>query len=470
MQPSIKKTLEIVVCILALVCSVLSINHCAKKLAYIETLAKSSATPQLYTDFSFYVDAAQRYKKTGELYDRPADGETFASRYYPMAPVFKFPPAFQLQVLPIAEYWTPETLKSLRLAMIIGYFLSCLALMANISLAIRKERASHTKKILFLTLASIIATSNPAFWDCILNVNYEIPIFCLLVVSFLLLSKHPRLSAAIIGYLAVTKIYPAFMASILLVTPKKKPAIAIFITSILLFSFATLFIFGSQEIIFYTKNILPVISREKVAPMLFSLSFGSELFRLTQNIDFARAAFQILRLTLLAISFFMLFKYHKTQQELNFFALLMTLMLICLPNYWVSYLIMLFPAFCVAIRRVIIHPDATGIIALFFCACLLLIESQSWMHFHTPAWLTDISRLDTIGSEIISAMGEGNGSLAALVFLRHYPVTAALYLLEQIKFILPITLWFFVVKEISSTAQQYINATGTYPTSSNPER
>ncbi|MEZ5435999.1 MAG: glycosyltransferase family 87 protein [Pseudomonadales bacterium] len=458
----LKKYLGIIFCAITLTCAILSIIHCAKKIAYIKFLADTSSAPHLNTDFKFYVDAGQRYQTTGEIYERPSGDETIVDKYYPMAPIFKFPPAFQLQIIPFINSWSPETLQRLRITMIIGYLLSCLLLIAKCSSEMIKEKQPKINIFLFSSLAAIPAVLNPGFWDCVLNANYEILIFCFLVFGLLLLEKNTAFFAAIIGYLAITKIYPVFMASLLLVTPSKKQAIAAFIVSILFFSLMALLAFGLQENLYYAKSILPVISREKVAPMQFSLSFGSELFRLTQNLEFSRIAFQILRSLLIIISFFLLVKYQAPRRNLIFFALLMTLMLICLPNYWISYWIMLFPAFCIAIRRVITRKQTMEAAVLFLCVIVTIVESQTWQHFQAPIWLNDNHRLDAIGSKISAAYIQGLEAQAFFLFLSHYPLTVVLYLLEQLKFLVPIALWVFVAIEIVSTATQ--------PTSSNPER
>ena len=468
MRLSLKSYFTAFLCIAAAIALALSAIHSIKKLAFIHSLAQASTTPQLYTDFVFYINAGQRYQTTGQLYERPAEGESIASRYYPMAPIFKFPPPFQLQILPLIKHWTPETLKWLRLAMMLGYFFACLMLMAKCSATMQQQQYPHTKTFLFLAFSSIIALLNPAFWDCILLTNYEIPILCFLVISFFLLGRYPKLSAAIIGYLAVTKIYPVFMVSILLITPRKKLFITSFVASVLLILTLALSAFGLQENIYYATHILPTLLSEKVAPMQFSLSFGSELFRLTQNLEFSRIAFQVLRLTLVGISSYTLIKYKNTQQGVSFFALLITLMLIFMPNYWISYWIFLFPAFCISTQRVITRPKTTEASLLFLCVLVTVIESQSWMRFHAPVWLNNTSLIDAIGSEINAAYQQGNTSLAYWLFLRHYPLTVALYLLEQLKFLVPIVLWFFVIKEITYTAKHSTN--DTQPTSSNPER
>ncbi|MBK8102176.1 MAG: hypothetical protein IPK30_02425 [Cellvibrionales bacterium] len=100
MRLSLKPYFIAFLCITAAIALALSATHSIKKLAFIHALAQTSTSPQLNTDFVFYINAGQRYQTTGQLYERPAEGETIASRYYPMAPVFKFPPAFQLQILP----------------------------------------------------------------------------------------------------------------------------------------------------------------------------------------------------------------------------------------------------------------------------------------------------------------------------------------------------------------------------------
>lgn len=461
----LKKLSTLILCCLAFISLLLSIAHCTNKLSYIAAMEKTSGTPQFYTDFNFYVDAGKQYQETKQLYKRPAQGETFASTYYPMAPVFKFPPAFQLQILPFVNHWTPETLRPLRTSMIISYLAACLILITSICLTMNKHQQPITNIFLVFTLSSVIATSNPAFWDCILNANYEIPIFVFLTLSFFLLRKHPRLSATTIGYLAATKIYPAFMAALLLRTPTIKKTIPTFLLSTLLFSLIALALFGIDENIFYAKNIFTLLFQEKVAPVQFSLSFGSELFRLTQNLNFAQIAFQFYRFILLGISLLITIKYRSASHDISFFALFITLMLICIPNYWLSYLIMLFPAFCIAIYRVIARPTSLGVSALLLCAGAILIESQSWLHIYAPTWFKDINQLDETGNKILTAIQQDKTTKASLIFLQHYPLTAALYFFEQIKFVIPAMLWAFVAREITSPAYRVAQ-----PTSSNPER
>lgn len=452
------RLLVILACLLTLVCLAASINRCLQNLSDVEYLAEkgdATADPRLGADMRIYISTVSQYLATGQLYVRPTHAdETVASVYVPMTPISRLTPAFHLQLLPIAKSRNPEAfIKPLRFAMIAAYCLACLALIIHISRNMRNQNQSGAKILLFCTLSAIAATSNYGLQDAIILTNFEIPIFSLLIASFFLFHKHPRLTAIIIGYLASTKYYPALMASLLLTKWDKKTIATLFLT--VLFFFAMGFLaFGQQENIFYFSQVLPVLLSEKVAPIMYNMSFGGAMFRFSQNLEFTQAAFQIYRFIFLGLSCFLLAKHYGNYSKSNIevFALLMALMLICLPNYWQTYLFMLFPAFCVAIYRVVIYPSAPAVVILLICIASMAFDNGTWLYLGAPAWLTNNAVTDELGNRIAEAANHQNVPMAILIFARHYPWTVFLLFLEQIKPVVPAILWIFTAREIMSPA------------------
>lgn len=440
--------IEIVACIFSLIVLVFSIDNCFRRIADIEHKAVSPNEPQhlaVGIDMRYYINAGTRYQLTGQLYERSDD-------YGPLAPLYKFPPAFQLQLLPFTTSHNPEKfIKPLRIAMIAGYFSACLALMLYIGKAMKRHNQPNVRIVLFLSIAAITATSSIGFYDCIFITNYEIPIFSLLTAAFFILPKYPRLSAIIIGYLACAKLYPAPLAGMLLAKFGKK-TIATFVISCIFFVTTGLIIFGLKENIFFFWHIIPEIFSEKIFVHLYNKSLGVGIFRLTQDTELANNVFQACRVAFLGGTVFIMAAYHSklSTLRLEVFAILMALTLICLPNYWLCYLVLLFPALCIVIRRIVILPcSATNIMGLACLACMITYM-QDWLHFGAPQWLHSLANSDETGTSILAAAEKGNITMALLMFAFHYPWYTLILLLEKVIFFVPAILWILTAREIIS--------------------
>lgn len=341
----------------------------------------------------------------------------------------------------------------------------------RIATAMRKKNQSSARISLFCTLAAITATSSYGLQTSVLITNYEITIFCLLTASFFLFKNYPKFAAIVIGYLASAKLYPAFMASLLL-THRDGKALVTFFLSVISFFAIGLLVFGQQENLYYFEKVFPVLLSEKVAPNLNNMSFGGGLFKFSKNLEFAQAAFQVYRFLFLSLTCFLLAKHHKnhTQNSIAVFAFLMVMMLMCLPSFWPSYLILLFPAFCVAIYRVVVCPSIVRTAILLTCIASMAFDMNTWTFLGAPGWLTGSAPPDELGNRIIETARHQSLGMAVLVFACHYPWTVFLYFLEQITFIVPSILWLFTAREIMSPALPHTAPCPNQPISSNPER
>lgn len=454
MRVTLKNIAIYLLCVISLFTLAVSTYRCITLLKHIEDIADLPNTQQSWlvsADMHLYLNAAHQYQTTGTMYER-------TDYYGPLAPVFKFPPAFQLQFLSLSTSADIQKFnKPLRIAISIGYALTCLALIGFIGRKVYKQHKSTTKALLFISLAGIAATSSTALQDCILLTNYEIPIFIFLTVSFFCLHKHPRLSALIIGYLASIKIYPAFMANLLFIKPERK-TIATFFLSSALFTAAALFVFSRKENLFFFTQILPMLMSEKVAASMYSASFGGTIFGFTQDLELTQIIFQSYRFTFLIFSFLLLFRYrhHLHQLTLEVFALLMVLMLICLPNYWPSYLVILFPSICITARHIVIRTHSIISVIGLIAIASQLIEYQSFLHIGAPNWLANSHAMDDIGRGLIHTYEHHGITITLLKFSYHYPQTVFFYLLEQIKFITPAIFLLITAEEISLTSQDFL--------------
>jgi len=330
------KCIEMIACLLCLTFLFYSIQHCISNIVKLEHVSITPDEPNhlaVGIDMRYFINAGTRYQLTGQLYERTAN-------YGPLAPLYKFPPAFQLQLLPFTTSQNPESYVTLlRKAQILGYFATCLA-------------------------------------------------------------------------------------------------------------------FGLEENLFFYGKILPQLLSEPIFVHLYNKSAAVGFYRITQDVGFANTIFQVYRLAFLCLTAVLLFRYYPKieQHRLEVFSILLALTLICLPNYWLCYLVLLFPALCVTIRRLVIQPcRAVNLIGLA-CQISMITYMQDWLVFGQPQWLHNEQMLDQTARTILAYGEKGNMTMVWLMFALHYPWFTLTHFLDESIFFVPAFLWFFTASEIVSPA------------------
>ncbi len=448
------RAFHIISAVLLLISSAISLYQCRVDL-------KSLLQDPSGQDLHIFMQFVHNFKETGQMYFRPnTDTGPLADLYRPTSPVLKFPPAFALQLYPFTQQLNNSSFYFyVRIIMLIGYGAACFSLM--IYTLKQWNSTSKYQIIVFLALTTTMATSSDWLRMGVFMTNYEIPIFCILTASFFSLKNCPTLSGALIGYAASVKIYPAFMMLFLSRENFKKQIFGFFL-SLLFFSALAILIFGIQESYFYFTKVLPTTIKEKPANIIDNLSLAGAIMDITGNINAAGIAFLISRV---AFSFTTIFLYsqHKYRQDRNleWFSLLLTLLLINLPNYWTQYRVLLFPACCIAARRAA-TPTFTAMLLIMCCIATAIPDINSWSNYLANTYSPIDMQL--ISQNITAAYNNQHLWGAMLVIAPYSPWSVFLYFLTKMKSLVPFALWLMVSLEIIKPTRE------SYTTSSNPER
>jgi len=460
-----RRHIEIAACLLAFVCLVLSTERCIAMLTATQANATSEDPARVIQagwDVRMWINAVIKYQATGELYEKPvAAHETVESLYAPMTPRARFTPFFHVQFLPFANsQHLEQIIARIQKGLIAIYFIACLGLIIRCSNILQQQEQPRIRIFLFYLLAAIAATSNFGLQDAVQITNYEIVIFSLLILSFLIIENHPKLSAIIIGFLGSAKFYPGFMAIFLLIK-RDKGVIFPLVISVLAFFLIGLVGFGLQENLFYWKHAFPVMLSEEIAAIAYNMSFGGAIYRHSESVELSNFAFKVYRVIFFGLTFLLLAKRYAELENCKFevFALLMTLMLICLPNYWQTYLIILFPAFCAVACRIVVSPSIATVAIFLICVASIATDNNSWVRLDAPAWITGNAVPDEAGRQILAAGMNKEWGKAFLLLSWHYPRTASLYVLEQIKFLVPAILWYLTASALNAHARTLSKST-----------
>jgi len=448
--------------ILLSICVSISVYQCYFDL---QTLFKDSNGQDLRIFMQFTHD----FTLTGQMYYRPsAEGGEISSLFRPTSPVLKFPPAFALQLISFTNQIDNHQFYFFaRVIMLISYCVACISLMVYIMKKWYASSPSRYQIFFFIALTTIVATSSDWLRMGIFMCNYEIPIFLLLVVSFFLLKKLPVLSGTIIGYAISVKIYPAFIAIFLAQQKNIRAFYGVFL-GVVFFSFLGVLVFGAKENSYYFSEVLPVLLREKPAGIIDNLSLAGAILDIFGNTFLANATFLSTKLLFSALTIILYYRYPRSQKEtLEWFSILLILMLIYLPNYWTQYRIFLFPACCIAARKAS-SPSATATLLLAFCIAAAIPDIHTWSNYLLSTQSDSYSTLTPTTEQLASAFNEGHLYKVMKLLAPYSPWSVFLYFLTKAKALVPFLLWFIVAHEIIQASSK--KKDGDQPTSSNPEQ
>ncbi len=429
--------------ILAWTCLVLAINS---SYSTVSRIIKNND----YSDLHIFIEAGARFKKTGDLYDKPSPGDEFPieAMFRPSGSMFKFPPAFQLQLLPFtSELPTADFYKKARLFMAIIYLASCF-MIARKTLQQWKNQGK-LQTFTFLIVTTVLTLCSDGFYSAISLINYEIPIFFMLIVAYSISNKAPILSGIIVAYLAASKIYPGFMVLFFLATNNKKATIG-FLSGFLFFISSAFFIFGENENSFYYKKILPILIKEKVSTEYFNINIGNMLNDITNQKIEIDSFFSVTRMIFISLTLILLIENNKKkiENQLEVFSILLVLMVACLPNYWQAYQILFFPALAISAKKTISKPRIGKILFLAIIIASLSIDINSWVHlYHIPGISNNNLTEEAWRNLLFSEIGSNNSSRIYQLIL-HNPVNFILFILAKFKSIIPYALWCILALEI----------------------
>lgn len=286
-------------------------------------------------DMPLFLQTAYDYLAFHVLYVRAEDLQQY---YQPGAGVYKYPPLYQLTLVPwFAQGW-PEHVyfMLLRISMLLMY-------LASAGLMIRKIttlQGSALSKTLFYTTAAITT-----LWFVPFHASHgvvsEIFILFLATLFIYFYNQHTFLSGLFLGTASMLKIYPVFLL-LLSVVGRNRKNIAGFIVACIGLMVITMFYFGLDENIFFFCQILPVLLSEKVSPYGSNMNIESYLFAhhvISQEIP----VFNIQRVIVLMVLAVVSYRYRNkfTIHIILISSLWICAMLLLLSNYWLQYQLLL---------------------------------------------------------------------------------------------------------------------------------
>jgi hypothetical protein len=393
-------------------------------------------------DFLIFLRAGDNFQHSGHLYER---ADNYADKYHPTAAIYKFPPAFQLMLMPLNHLPANINLHVFTRLLLTGmYGVSLLMIFFYLkkNLSLKKETLFY-----FVALFIIIACWFMPFYECIRWLLTEIPLLLLFVLSFLLLGKYrvfSGFSGTLMAYATCAKIYPAFLFSYHLL--RKSPGVGWgFVIGSLLTLGASLYFYGLPEHLFYLQNILPVLLREPVSDKWVNLNLENFLFQIGCLPEVTGKIFRITRLAFVGAGLLVLLRHSGDSGKNQFllFCFCMTTMFFCFPNYWPQYQIFLILPVACLLAYALRYQQAFRLLLLLLVTATLCVPDLLWKQ--VLEW--DLARqgleMDMVGRE---SYEQGNG----ITLLKYSPLTWLLYYGYTCRALAPVALWLLQALQLHS--------------------
>lgn len=295
---------------------------------------------QMPIDFLIFLKSGRDFQESGKLYQR---AENYTEKYSPSAAIYKFPPPFQLALVPLAKM--PRSINQLVFIkpLLIGIYVLSIFLLYR--LLATEFMLSGQQRFYFATLLTITSAWFMPFFESIRWLLAEIPLLLIFITSFIFIGKNritSILSGMLIAFASCIKIYPVFMAGNLL-KERNRWGLAGFFAGLAITASASVYFFGMDEHVFYINHILPVLLNEEVASKWINLNLEKFLFSMGLISEISGNIFFISRILFLSIFVILLVKYRKELLGNAFleFSFYITTMFFCFPNYWPQYQIYL---------------------------------------------------------------------------------------------------------------------------------
>lgn len=374
-------------------------------------------------DIDIYWKAAKRYTETGLLYER---FHNLKQGYAPSEPVYKFPPAYQLTLLPWLDNDANRFFLKQRWLQITAYLAACLILVMMLS-------ADSRMKLVYICLAVILVMMARHLPDTFQNTTPECFILLLLVIAWSQIHKRPTLSGATLAVATCFKIYPVFFL-LYPVIARNYRMLAGFVAGIAITTIVSVAVTNLDEHIFYLKEILPILLAER--PMAYSQNLTLESLALNLHLieNMSGVMSQIVKWSTLAILIGIGINTDFTNQKSTgiYFGLLCCGVLMFLSNYWLQYqLILLIPM--LYLLRSCIDTRNGMIVILSSCSMILFIIDRDWANLV----LATMDHLPT--EQEIKTYVDANPSSDPLWHFA--PVIWCIYAIVELRPLLPVLLF-----------------------------
>jgi len=313
-----------------------------------------------FADFSIFLQEAENFLESGELYSHIDNMEAYA----PGTPVYKFPPLYAMLLLPLVAGGISENIYIYHwIVQIIFYLLAA-------TLAIRLLNRPHNGWFLFFAAVAIL--NFEPFFETLYRLQIETPLLLLLTLCLLLHIKgKDALAGAALGICVMLKIYPALLL-VYFIMRRRWLAIAWCLGAMALIQAASLIIIGPQQNYIFFFKILPSMMGEQTRLILENFGIAGYLQSLLGLAPAAaKRVAQLICLALLAASLYALRKDGRSELQ---FTLFIPLMLLLLPNSWANYQLLLLLPLLVVLRSCITQArPRPELAAVLLIAYLLLL-------------------------------------------------------------------------------------------------
>lgn len=390
-------------------------------------------------DFLIFAQAGKNFEASGQLYQRSDDYE---KSYHPSAAIFKFPPAYQLLVKPFRQIPAEYRHVVMRLSFTAMYVLSLLLVYCYF---VREIAPATTERFYFGAGLLVTGMWFMPFFESIRWLLTEIPFLLIFFGSFLLLirsGRWPQLTAGVLlAFATVTKIYPAFLCSYLLIRRQKTALIGAVLGG-LAFMLTALFLFDDENL-FYFNTILPVLLGEDVTEKWVNLNLEKFLFIIGVIPEVTGTLFNITRLVFVSAMLLLLWRYRDridSRPDLVF-AFILTTMFFCFPNYWPQYQIFLIIPFACLLACYLGQHRHRLLPLLLLTTLTLFIPDLLWKTVLEHVAQRDLLDLEMMAKE---AWHEGTGT----VLLKYSPVSWLLYFGYEYRALVPVVYWCLLALEL----------------------
>jgi hypothetical protein len=286
-------------------------------------------------DMPLFLQVAYDYLANHVLYIRATDLPQY---YQPGAGVYKYPPLFQLTLVPwFAQGWPEDVYFTLlRVTMLLMYLVAA----TMIARKTASLAGAGTSPHLFYASAAITA-----LWFIPFHASHgvvvEIFVLCLASLFVCFYSRHTFLSGFWLGMATMLKIYPVFLLLIPL-TGRNHRNLAGFIAACIISTLLTIAYFGLDENIFFFFKLLPILLSEHMSQ--YGSNMNIEVFlRAKGVISQSLPLFNVQRLLVLSVLAAVAYRYRNDVEKniMLLSSLWVCAMLLCLSNYWLQYQLML---------------------------------------------------------------------------------------------------------------------------------
>lgn len=343
-------------------------------------------------DLQIFAKQAVTFWQSGQLYQR---AENFYPAYLPGAAIYKFPPAYQLYIAPWLKNGIGD--QFYHSAYLLAICMYVFMLVAGCFYFYRAVNSylSRTDMLWFLLLyvpvVIVVAALYEPFYSSLGLMAAEIPIAFCLVMAMVLLARRPMFAGMMIALAATAKIYPAFMLAFFLGKNCFSVWKGFLISSIGILSLC-LAVFGVSEIWVYASQLLPGLLREWPMGITENLNIVFFLFPDGITHQLTKDIFLVVRVAVLIFLFLICWsvKERNVFQHILLYGQFLITMIICLPNYWQQYLVLLLlPCFFALGAALILRSYVSILLVLLIMFSMLcgqnLFEYVFLSDFHGSA-------------------------------------------------------------------------------------